>query len=287
MLSTLTYHGLFQYPLTKEEILIYLIDRKSSAKGIDQALKNLKSEGKVGASRGYYFLNKSKRLPTQRIARTKISKQKFKNAKFYSYILKLIPTVKLVAITGALSMENSTKKDDIDLLVVTSKNMLWSTRFFANLLLLPWKRNPQSDIQKDKACLNLFLDESNLKISDKNLYTAHETCQAKLLWDRDNMYQKFVMSNKWVSKYLPNWQADLKSKTNFRRKTTNKSIFGPFLKEVEKHLKKFQLNYMSSRMTTEKIGDRQLFFHPKDTQSTILKNYQKALKTQRLQILDK
>jgi len=56
------------------------------------------------------------------------------------------------------------------------------------------------------------------------------------------------------------------------------SIFNSQLSIIEKLLKSFQLNYMRKKQTTEKIGERQLFFHPANTQDWVLKEYQNRLK---------
>lgn len=49
-------------------------------------------------------------------------------------------------------------------------------------------------------------------------------------------------------------------------------------KPLETILKNFQLAYMKSKITTEKIGDKQLFFHPKKTEKSVLSKYRQKLK---------
>lgn len=271
ILSTLAYHDIFNYPLTAEEVNKFQI-KKSTVGQTKKTLKKLIGEKKVGESHGLYFLGKKVSIAQIRKNRQKISAKKIKRAKFYASILRLTPQVKLVAVTGALAMRNSTASDDIDFLIITQKNLLWTTRFMANMVLFPFKRDPKSSKQKDKACLNMFLDESALSINEHNLYTAHEICQLKLLWDRNNTYQKFIKSNNWVRSYLPNWEPTYQPKAY--RSNSHKSVMPSInLSKVEILVKNFQLKYMSSKITTEKIGDRQLFFHPKNTQEEILKKY--------------
>ncbi len=237
----------------------------------------LVQEKKIGKNRDFYFLNRRKNLPLVRLKRQKFSRDKLKKAIFFATILKLIPSIELVAISGGLSMGNSTKSDDIDLVIITSKSTLWQTRFLANLILLPYKRSPNSKIQKDKACLNIFLDKKALKITDQNLYIAHEICQMKPIWDRGNSYQKFINANKWVKQYLPNWQSSYKSKATRSPKYKLEAIID-FLSPLEKLAKMLQLKYMHSKITNERIGDGQLFFHPKNTQEEILKKYHNLTK---------
>ena len=275
ILATLAYHDIFNYPLTPEEIHRYL-NKEATVSSIKRNLQGLHSAKKIGAHRGYYFLKTSPSIVPTRIRRSHFSQGKLKRARFYARLLKAIPVIKLIAVSGALAMANSHKKDDIDLVIVTSKNMLWTTRFLANLLLYPFKRQPGSKDVSNRACLNIFIDEKDFKIKNQNLYTAHEICQLKPLWDKGKTYSKLVEANRWIQGYIPNWQpAEVQS-----RGAKSKFQISNFkFRIVENLLKNFQLWYMRSKVSTERIGETQLFFHPQDTQAQVLKEYQKRLKS--------
>ncbi|KKR50954.1 MAG: hypothetical protein UT84_C0004G0017 [Candidatus Curtissbacteria bacterium GW2011_GWA1_40_16] len=279
ILATLVYHDIFNYPLTESEIYSYLTGSKSSLAQVKKGIEQLIGEKRIGKNQEFYFLNRRKDLPLIRLKRQKFSRAKLKRAAFYATILKLIPSIELVAISGGLSMGNSTKNDDIDLVIITSRNKLWQTRFFANLILLPYKRSPHSKIQKDKACLNIFLDKKALKITGENLYTAHEICQMKPIWDRNNTYQKFLRSNKWTKRYLPNWEPGYQSRAA-KSRSDKSAVLSINLSKVESLAKSLQLKYMSSKITNEKIGDSQLFFHPKETQKKVLAKYKYLISKQ-------
>ena len=194
-----------------------------------------------------------------------------------------------MAISGALAMQNSHNNDDIDLVLVTSRGTLWTTRFFASILLMPYKRDPQGAKVSNRACLNVFLDESDLKISPQNLYLAHEIYQMKPIWDRDGTYQRFINANKWVKKYLPNWQLEeiVNGKwkmVNGKSKKSVHSLFTINYLPIENLLRDFQLWYMRSKITTERITEHQLFFHPQNTGEWVMREYQKRLR--KLKILN-
>src|SRR3990167_6864469 len=206
ILATFSYHDIFDYPLTAAEIHQYLIGRLVSKKVLTDQIDLLVGSKLISEKKGYYFLRGCSKIVSLRKQRQKYSKSKFKKAHFFAQVLKVIPSLKLVAISGALAMQNSHKNDDIDLVLITSRGTLWTTRFLANILLLPYKRDPKGAKVSNRACLNVFLDESGLKISPQNLYLAHEICQMKPIWDRDGMYQRFMNANGWIKKFLPNWQ---------------------------------------------------------------------------------
>ena len=54
----------------------------------------------------------------------------------------------------------------------------------------------------------MFLDERHLQIPKKeqDLFSAHEVCQLKVIWEKDGIYQKFLKENQWVRQFLPNWK---------------------------------------------------------------------------------
>jgi len=281
ILATLIYHDIFDYPLNLQEIRQFLVGKSASAKLVDQQLKKLIDKGKINSLDSYYFLRGRSKLVRIRTSRQKYSKQKMKKARFLAGILKFVPTLKLVAISGALAMENSHKNDDIDLVLVTAKKRLWTTRFLANFLLLPFKRSPSNKKFSNRACLNVFIDESNLQIAPKNIYLAHEICQMKPLWDRDGIYKRFIDANKWVKNFLPNWQPGSWFMVHGSRKARLSTV-NCQLSTVENLLRNFQLWYMRPKITTEKIGNTQLFFHPAKTGEWVIDEYYKRLKKLRL-----
>src|SRR3990167_9855658 len=283
ILSTLAYHDIFDYPLDLSEIFDLLVKKKSGKESVKSELENLREIGKVGESYRYYFLKSRQKIVRMRKLRTKYSEAKLKRAAFFAKLLRIIPTVKLVAISGALAMRNSSKGDDIDLVIITSKGFLWTTRFLANMMLLPFKRDPAGQKIADRACLNMFRDESDLSIKERNIYTAHEICQMKLLWDRNGTYRKFIRANSWIRKYLPNWEPSVERlMTNDKRKKRHEALdfrrFALVIEPLEALAKWGQLWYMRNKLTTERISSTQLFFHPEDTQSWVIAEYQKGLK---------
>lgn len=205
ILKTLAYADIFDYPLKKEEIIKFLIADSSLSLKIDQELENSPLVTKKG---DFYFLKGREVIVPLRKKRKKWSQEKMKIAKKVANWLKLIPTIKLIAITGALAMENSDKDDDIDLLLITTKNRLWLSRglVVTFLRLTGFYRRPKEI--KNKICPNMFLDEGHLSLPkrERDLFSAHEVCQLKPLWDKNKTYQQFVKKNLWVKQFLPNWK---------------------------------------------------------------------------------
>jgi predicted nucleotidyltransferase len=213
VLQTLCYHNIFDYPLTLKELHRFLIAKaeyRSSLNELQFAVQKLIRRRKIKESDGFYFLRGREVIVETRKERQRYSQEKSKIGRRVACWLRFIPTIKMVALTGAVAMNNAKESDDIDFLVVVGANRLWLTRVLAVLLieLLGRRRKPGEIDVKDKICLNIFLDEKHLALSKKkrNLFVAHEIAQMKPFWQKDNTYQKFIEANRWLKKFLPNWK---------------------------------------------------------------------------------
>jgi hypothetical protein len=275
ILKTLSYADIFDYPLTEKEIWQYLVEEKTTQSQVSKSLKSLLNKGKVFKF-FFFFLPGREKIAKKREKRAKLAFKKLKRAKLAARVLAIIPSVRLVGLTGALAMSNSKKEDDIDFLVVTSRDFLWTTRFLATTLLtiLGLKRGRTAKKVAGKICLNMFIDETNLAFEDRNLFIAHEISQLKPLFERRETYREFLSYNKWVQEFLPNYPL---LKTTIKPKLPPKPIFLAVV--LEKLLKKAQLAYMYSHITTEKISDKILKFHPQDISFEVLSKYEKKVKS--------
>ena len=279
ILKTLSYADIFNYPLKEEEIWRYLIEEKATQNQVSDCLKNLTDKNKVSKSSNFFFLRGREKIVAEREKKEKLSKQKIKRAKFAAQIIALIPSVKLIGLTGALAMANSEKNDDIDFLIITSSNLLWTTRFLATVILtiLGLKRGRTAKKITDKICLNMFFDETALAFSDQNFFIAHEIIQLKPLFERDNTYHRFLVKNSWIFKFLPNWPSPgFEDAFKNQQSIPNLNLL---LRLIEKILKKLQLFYMYPHITTEKISDKILKFHPQDISFEVLSKYEKKVKS--------
>ena len=306
ILQTLIYSDIFDYPLSGDELWKFLISKKIDKESFEGLLKNNLSE-KVNFRNNLYCLSGRERIIKTRIARKKESQKKVVVAKKIIKQLSFLPTIQFIGISGALSLENSERDDDIDLFVIVSKSSLWLTRLSMIILLLlmgKYRRRNQKEVS-DKICLNMLIDDGALSFptSRQNLYTAHEIMQLMPIFDRNNMYKKFMMANDWIKKYLPNAfnrGTTLNRTSRQTRLGTSdvpgtsltvplnhaETIFSVFLSAswrilrfsaLEHFAKVLQLFFIKKHVTTETISDGFLAFHPLDYKNIILVEYKKRL----------
>lgn len=282
ILKTLIYYDIFNFPLKAWEIHKWLIGTEASLKQIEKTLRKMDKELRIKNQGDYWFLSNRKGLVKDRIEKGRISKQHFRIAKNVSLLFKLIPWVKLVGVSGSLSMMGSSKKDDIDLFIVTSKNRIWISRFFliflTSLTGLRRKRREKVLSANGKICINLILEEDNLDQRKKNIYLAHEVLQMRPIWQRDEIYSRFLHTNDWAFKYLPNWKSSIIEIKNQKSKSKNNNLQNGFVDLLEELAKNFQLKIMGNPDKSERIENGALYFHPEDKGVKILEEYKKRVK---------
>lgn len=270
------YHSLFDYPLSFSDMIRWRASEGVGNRDID----NL-----IASKNGYFYLDGKDHLIYKRVLRHRISVQKIKIAKNAAGILSYIPGVKMIAVTGSLAMDNSDDGGDIDIMVITKKNTLWTTRIFAYLLICLFgiqRRYPNDRIQKDRLCLNMWLDENDMVWKERNLYTAHEIAQIIPLISKNLTYEKFLLLNKWILGYWPN-SVKIRQRSwlfNPKSETPNKFKFPKFkylnivsnfvLRTSNLIAFKIQYAYMKNKISREVITPTRALFHPQDWGKVVL-----------------
>jgi predicted nucleotidyltransferase len=119
-------------------------------------------------------------------------------AKKVSNLLVGFPFVRGIAISGSLSKNFADEDADIDLFIITAKNKLWIARTLMHCLKkLTFLVNRQHYF-----CMNYYIDEQELQIREKNIYTAIEIATLMPLHG-DTVFEQFYAANIWTRNFLP------------------------------------------------------------------------------------
>jgi len=195
ILHTVAYSDIFDYPLTAPEVHRYLTGVRASFEEVAQALE----EGPVMRTGGYFTLPDREGIVSVRAEREVRSRQLLPRAIRYGRLLGALPYIRMVALTGSLSMSNIEEGKDIDYLIVTAPNHLWTCRAFA-LLVACFAR-----FEGIRLCPNYLITENALALVDRSLYAAHEMTQMIPLSGME-IYNRMRLMNAWTDDYLPNAQ---------------------------------------------------------------------------------
>jgi len=198
VLSALAYYDLFNFPLTKEEVFLFMTVR-CELNQVQHCLDYLTNHGLVYQLGNYYALKNDEYIVTRRKAGAKKAHELLTIAeKVSSYLIKF-PYVRGIAVSGSLSKRYADDKSDIDFFIITATNRLWIARSLLHLL----KKLSFIFNKQDYFCMNYFVDEARAEIVEQNLFTATETVTLIPL-QGDLAFERFYSTNGWTRDYLPN-----------------------------------------------------------------------------------
>ncbi|MGD8997107.1 MAG: hypothetical protein PVH80_03290 [Anaerolineae bacterium] len=199
IVCTVAYADVFDYPLSAAQIHRYLLGMATDSDSVNQALQTDHWVGERLEHRaGCYTLRKRANLVELRQRRAMVATQMWPQAARYAQAIARLPFVRLVALTGALTMDNVDPGDDFDFLIVTEAGRLWLARAIViGMIVKPASR------QGNEVCPNYLVAEHALAFPEQNLYVAHELSQMVPLAGFD-LYQQIRERNRWTRRFLPN-----------------------------------------------------------------------------------
>jgi len=198
ILVTLIYADLFDDALSADEIHRYLIGQAVSTAAVVAMLdSDAELRFDVAQTDGRFHLNGRPQLAQVRRERLAASAALWPVAKRYGARIARLPFVRLVGVTGALAMNNARPDDDIDLFILVQPGRLWLCRLVVLAVVKLAARRGYV------LCPNFILSTDNLRLSERNLFTAHEVVQMVPL-ERNHWYRAFIEANGWVGDFLPN-----------------------------------------------------------------------------------
>jgi len=199
-LKPLLYFSLFKYPLTKPEILAF--SGNSNQDETEVALKKLVKQQVVYKIDDFYCLENDPAQIDRRLAGNEGAKKILKKADRRSKFISKFPFVEGVGLSGALSKGFFDKDGDIDFFIITSPGRLW----IARTLLILYKKIFLFNSNK-YFCVNYFVSENALEITEKNLFTATELVTLIPMYGNGS-FNKFYDLNSWAYKQFPNKSYD-------------------------------------------------------------------------------
>ena len=199
ILHTVVYADLFDYPLTVPEIWRYLVGRPASVAAVERCLQNHPPlHAHMDTVAPFWFLSGRAQVVGVRRQREAYSQLLWPAARSYARLIAAMPFVRLVAVSGALAMNNASgPHDDIDLLIVARGGRVWLARALTIAVVHLARRRGV------ELCPNYVLADTQLQLHERSLFAAHEMAQLVPLCGQE-MYQRLWEHNPWIAAYLPN-----------------------------------------------------------------------------------
>lgn len=198
ILRSVAYADVFDYPLSASELHRYLHGERATLDEVRAVLE----EGVPGVDchAGLYVLAGRLWAVAERRRRAAFSRPPVARIGIYAHVLRYLPFVRMVGLTGSLAMHNTDGRGDIDLLVITVPGRVWLGRAMVIALVRVAR------LFGDLLCPNYVAAESALALDDSSIYAAHELAQMVPLFGGD-VYQRLWASNAQIVAHLPNAQA--------------------------------------------------------------------------------
>ncbi len=282
LLRFLCYFDVFNHPLSVRELKA--LSHEEDEKKIHDTLETLIEKGVVFRQDDLYGIRETiSEQISIRNEKEDRAQSYYQKLPRYLRLIKAFPFVRGVAISGSLSKNVMPEDGDIDYFIITAANRLWVCRTLLVLFKKVFLLNSRKYF-----CLNYFVDENNLEIIDKNIFTAIEVKSLITVYNsalmnevkqKNNWTQEFVPGQLSHSKLLP-----LEPKKGFTFKKIPESFFfGGFgdridlffmkktYKRWQQKFKNFDADKFELTMRTNRGVSKH---HPRDFQSKVLQEYQ-------------
>lgn len=212
VLTTLAYYDALEYPLTEFEVWKHLIadkgDGTSDAPALGQvaaAIDGLVESGATLCINGFIVLPGREALILERIRGEKYAVGKIKRAARLIWRIAWVPFIRMIALTGSLSMKRGDHDSDWDLFVVLSKGAIWRGRTLLSLVLQLIGKRRHGRYIENRACLNHFVTDGSLEIAMQDYFSASEYRFMYTFLGRDTE-RRFELVNRWIARIKPNYQ---------------------------------------------------------------------------------
>jgi len=246
ILKTLAFFDIFSRPLTLEELWRFLYRTQASRFQVLVNVQKLQKKGKISQKDDYYCLKGREAIFRDFGERKLICLARWQKVKWVVRILQSVPFVKNISIINSLSFGASRKDSDIDILIITQKNRLWTARALTIALLEILGQNKNQWYQADKFCLGFAFDETRLNLKmlrlKNDIYFSYWLANLTPVMG-GRMYERLIKENAWLFEELPNWQEkseviwpELKKKRFFE-----KILAGEWGDKLEKWLANIQI----------------------------------------------
>ncbi|MBD3270761.1 hypothetical protein GF376_04500 [Candidatus Peregrinibacteria bacterium] len=271
-----------------------IIGKKANRVKIRSAVKqsaNLKLISEKIVFDNEYFENKKRQL---------LIDEYWKRIKNKNWIFKYVPYIRFLCICNYLGFGVIDDDSDIDVFIVTEKNRIYTTKFFATFFThLIGARRHGKKIRK-RFCLSFFVVEDNIDLEnymiEDDIYLAYWLIGLLPIYGANRIWNDLEISNKhWINKYFDKFttrRSHYHKSKNVRTKLTKillENILNTKLGDIlEKKLKKifnkrFQANkkYLPENASVI-VKDNILKYHNNDQRKVYRDDFFKRLKRSKL-----
>ncbi|OGD31814.1 hypothetical protein A3C91_00090 [Candidatus Azambacteria bacterium RIFCSPHIGHO2_02_FULL_52_12] len=226
ILSTLALHSAESHPYLTIPELYDCLHKDASEKDarpptlreVAHAVSELAHGGKINAQNGFFALAGS--APWQE--GTGQTEKKLAQARYALALLKIVPFVRAIAVTGSVSFGNAKEASDLDLFILTKRGRVWTVRLLALAVLELLGKRRDRAAKTGKICLNYFMAES-AKPPVQNVASATMFKRALPVFGT-RLFFDFISRNAWMKNFLYRPEHDKKEGTSRLQATSSSTL---------------------------------------------------------------
>lgn len=293
IIKTLAYFDLADFPLTAEELFVFLWEPPIASR--EDFLAAL-AELNLSNQDGYYFFSGREKIVAERQRKFLISEQKLKIAARAAKKIRAIPFLRAIFVCNSVGARQADEESDIDFFIITEPKRIWLVRFFTNLILRLFGLRTYGQKNKNKICLSFYVDTNHLDLAplratEQDVHFAYWAQQMLSLYDPQNFYAQFLRANSWIKNYVPHMRLDpvatpIVADSVWGRgwkRMWEKMWQGAYGLTIEKQAKEIQLLKMKPAIKEKSqrqdngvvISDGVLKFHENDTRIQYKEDWEK------------
>ncbi|MBI4713791.1 hypothetical protein HY771_01225 [Candidatus Uhrbacteria bacterium] len=287
---TLCWFSIFNYPLTTFEIWKWLLRpvRPYDLFEVTQILSHSSwLSDRIIEQDGFWTLPRAKHVSAVKERHERFLNAIVKYKKLHSacYFFQLISGVRAVASVNTLAWWHTTKESDIDVFIVTSPNMIWSTRFFLVLPFVLIGNRParMENVEvSDPFCFSFFatseaLQLEELKLNSEDFYLAFWIKSLVPMFDRSDVFSQLASLNRWADVILPNAKPRISHPVHRTRRIFSNpiqlSFLEPFLRSIQKKRFPPRIVALANQDSRVVISDQILKFHDQDRRAQFIREF--------------
>jgi hypothetical protein len=199
VLRSVIYASLFDYPLTLEQLHASLVGVRADAGTIASWWRDSELlQAAIERRDGWYFPAGRADLIATRARREAVSRALLARDRNVLALVRAMPFVRMVALSGSLAHLNAEGSADLDLFVITAPNRVWSVTVATLVLskLLGWRK---------RVCLNYVISERVMPIEPRDLFSANQIIHLRPICGED-VFRRFLEANPFVREIYPNFE---------------------------------------------------------------------------------
>jgi hypothetical protein len=278
VLQSVIYASLFEYPLTLDQLHASLVGVRADADTIaswwrDSGLLQATVEHRDG----WYFPSGRGDLITTRARREALSRKLLDRDRKILALVRSMPFVRMVALSGSLAHLNAEGSADLDLFVITAPHRVWSVTVAVLVIsrLLGFRR---------RMCLNYVVSEQAMRIVPEDLFAANQIIHLRPVFGR-RVFHRFVRTNSWVQRFYPNFAPpDPRQRPpTLKSRITERLVGLGFAQLFERFARAFYGRHLRGRAATWQSRDQVrlepecLKLHTSSHRASILARFDRAM----------